>query len=171
MQLLEELDVPRPETHLVKSVDEALERIKAARSPCIMKATAVLDDLGRNDMTQYPLAGDSAPDYPLTRKRLSSGLSVPIAAETPYIVQQFVLGAEFCTHATVVDNRLLALVCCPSNDMLMRYEDWTSTDVGRRAREWTETFLDAWSKSDRGKQEPMTGHVSMVRSLPTTLCI
>jgi phosphoribosylamine-glycine ligase len=163
MQLMEDLNVPRPQTRVVNTPEEAMEAIKSATSPCILKATAVLDDLGRNDMTLYPLAGDSAPGYPATQRRLTSGLSIPISPSTPYIVQQFIAGAEFCTHATVVDNRLVAFVCCPSNDMLMRYEDCTSTVVGRKAQAWTETFLMAWAMSSRGRSEPLTGHVSMVR--------
>lgn len=165
MDLLAELNVPRPFSKNVKSPAEALQVIKEAGTPCIMKATAVLDDLGRNDMTLYPLKNDKAPRYPLTVQRLESGLSVPISRETPYVVQQFIKGDEWCTHATVFDNRLLAFACCPSNDMLMLYEDWTRTPIGKMARAWTEKFLKAWRSSERGKNESFTGHLSMVNPI------
>jgi len=161
MKLLEDLDVPRPETHVVTSVEEALAVIKKAKYPMIMKATAVLDDLGRNDMTKYPLKGDAMPDYPFTRKRLESGLSIPITPQTPYIIQQFIEGSEWCTHATVARNKLVSFVCCPSSDMLMTYENWTGSKVGKQAEDWTCKFLAAWAASDRGKKEPFQGHFSM----------
>lgn len=117
MELCKSLGLPTPESHVVTDPNEALSLIKQSKFPMILKATAVLDDLGRSDMTNYPLAGDAAP-YPKTLARLQKGLSVPMTEKTPYILQQFVLGSEWCTHATVKHGKLVAFVCCPSNDML-----------------------------------------------------
>ena len=127
MELCKSLDLPTPESHVVDDPKNALDLIKQSKFPMILKATAVLDDLGRNDMTNYPLAGDSAPDYPKTLARLQTGLSVPMTKKTPYILQQFVLGSEWCTHATVKQGKLVAFVCCPSNDMLYVVSFCTST--------------------------------------------
>lgn len=161
MALLAELNCPRPETITVSTPGEAIEVLKNSKHKIIMKATAVLDDVGRNDMTQYPIDGESAP-YSKTRERLKIGLSVPLSPKTPYIMQQFVQGTEWCTHATVVDNKLKAFACCPSSDMLMHYEDGTRTIAGKLAEKWTLKFLDAWAHSHRGQKEPFTGHFSMV---------
>ena len=117
MELCKSLELLTPESHLVDDPKTALEIIKSSKYPMILKATAVLDDLGRNDMTNYPLAGDQGPDYPKTLQRLQN-LSIPMQPKTPYVLQQFVRGSEWCTHATVHAGELVALVCCPSNDML-----------------------------------------------------
>lgn len=163
MKLLEDLKCPRPETYMVSSPQEAIDIIRNSKNTMIMKATAVLDDVGRNDMTQYPLRGDRPP-YPNTLARLKHELAVPLTADTPYIVQQYVKGSEWCTHATVVNNKLRAFACCPSSDMLMHYQNATKDRVGSISEKWTLKFLDCYAKSDRGQAEPFTGHFSMVRS-------
>lgn len=167
MKLLEELKCPRPETYMVSTPEEAIDVITKSGNPMIMKATAVLDDVGRNDMTQYPLAGD-LPPYPKTLKRLKHDLAVPLTPETPYIVQQYVNGSEWCTHATVVNNQLKAFACCPSSDMLMHYHNSTKDRVGTISERWTLKFLSCYTKSERGQAEPFTGHLSMVRPFEVT---
>jgi hypothetical protein len=51
--------------------------------------------------------------------------------------------SEYCTHASVVDGQVTSFVACPSNDMLMTYDDscWpdlrvTPRRLGRRADSW-----------------------------------
>lgn len=147
ISLLQELDMAAPRSEIVYSVDEALEKLKGGFPRCILKCAAELDDVGRADMTLYPLLSPShQPDWERTRKRLSS-LSIPLCNRTPYILQEFIgdregkKATEWCTHATVVDGKLTAFVCCPSNDMLMTYYPASHTIVGELALRWTSTFL------------------------------
>jgi hypothetical protein len=44
---------------------------------------------------------------------------------------------EYCTHASVVDGQVTSFVACPSNDMLMTYDNVTTDDIGQRAEAWT----------------------------------
>ncbi|KAK3374829.1 hypothetical protein B0H63DRAFT_399952, partial [Podospora didyma] len=37
------------------------------------------------------------------------------------LLQEFIPGGEFCTHALVIQGRVRAFVACPSNDLLMHY--------------------------------------------------
>lgn len=155
ISLLQRLDMAAPRSEIVFSVEEALQKLKSDGYPrSILKCAAELDDVGRADMTLYPLMHSKTqqPDWEKTRARLSN-LSIPLCARTPYILQEFIgdrvdksgAGAgkatEWCTHATVVDGKLTAFVCCPSNDMLMTYYPASHTIVGELALRWTMTFL------------------------------
>lgn len=158
ISLLQRLEMAAPRSEIVYSVDEALAKLQSEGYPrSILKCAAELDDIGRADMTLYPLLDPRTdePDWTLTRKRLSN-LSIPLCARTPYILQEFIGGridksqpagnrkaraSEWCTHATVVDGKLTAFVCCPSNDMLMTYYPASHTIVGELALRWTSTFL------------------------------
>lgn len=159
ISLLQRLDMAAPRSEIVFSVDEAISKLQSEGYPrSILKCAAELDDIGRADMTLYPLldAKTDEPDWEKTRKRLSN-LSIPLCQRTPYILQEFIgdrvdktrpaggdnlsKASEWCTHATVVDGQLTAFVCCPSNDMLMTYYPASHTIVGELALRWTSTFL------------------------------
>lgn len=164
ISLLQHLDMAAPRSEIVFSPNEALTKLKSQGYPrSILKCAAELDDVGRADMTLYPLfdQGTGQPDWEKTRKRLSN-LPIPLCSRTPYILQEFIgdrvsLGGsvskatEWCTHATVVDGVLTAFVCCPSNDMLMTYYPASHTIVGELALRWTSTFLYRLNKL--GKQK------------------
>lgn len=72
------------------------------------------------------------------------------------------LTAEYCTHAAVVDGKLTSFVTCPSNDMLMTYEDITTSPIGRRAEQWTTDFLGRLQNdpAPSGATRRLTGHFS-----------
>jgi hypothetical protein len=69
---------------------------------------------------------------------------------------------EWCTHASVVDGQVTAFVTCPSNDMLMTYENWTQQEVGKRAERWTVDFLNKLGKKPMsdGSERRLNGHFS-----------
>lgn len=72
------------------------------------------------------------------------------------------LYTEYCTHASVTEGRLTSLITCPSNDMLMTYEDATSTPVGRAAEAWTLDFLRLLRNdpTPSGRPRRLNGHFS-----------
>lgn len=84
----------------------------------ILKAAKVLDDVGRGDLTNFPLKdSNGSPDWQKTEERLRHGLYIPMTPKTPYIAQEFIGGkgaSEWCTHATVREAKITAFVCCPS---------------------------------------------------------
>ncbi|SPO24787.1 uncharacterized protein UTRI_01769_B [Ustilago trichophora] len=181
ISLLQRLEMAAPRSEIVFSVDEAMSKLKSDGYPrSILKCAAELDDIGRADMTLYPLLDPSTdePDWERTRKRLSN-LSIPLCARTPYILQEFIgdridksqpahqssklsKASEWCTHATVVDGKLTAFVCCPSNDMLMTYYPASHTIVGELALRWTSTFLYRLEKLGQ------TGSESSIPTSPLT---
>jgi len=104
---------------LIKSPKEALNLFRqAGQYPMILKATNVLDDVGRGDLTTYPLLDEQGEtDWKRTERHLNTGLPIPMASKTPYSAQEFIGGegaSEWCTHATVHQGRVTAFVCCPS---------------------------------------------------------
>ena len=76
---------------------------------------------------------------------------------------------EWCTHASVIDGRITSFVVCPSNDMLMTYEDATTDSIGQRIEAWTKTFLDRLQlePTPSGQQRQLTGHFSFDLILST----
>ncbi|SOV04368.1 uncharacterized protein UDID_02384 [Ustilago sp. UG-2017a] len=178
VSLLQSLHMASPRSEIVFSVDEALAKLQSDGYPkSILKCTAELDDIGRADMTLYPLLehGTREVDWEKTRARLSN-LSIPLCASTPYILQEFIgdridnsspsTGAnagkatEWCTHATVVDGKLTAFVCCPSNDMLMTYYPASHTIVGELALRWTMKFLYRLEKLGQSNSSPSSSSPS-----------
>ncbi|KAN0063250.1 hypothetical protein ACQY0O_004414 [Thecaphora frezii] len=149
--LLGRLELPAPRSDIVYSVEEALAKLREPGYPkCILKCAAELDDVGRADLTTYPLTGADGqqPDWQRTEERLRE-LAIPLCRRTPYILQEFISdrdgtqkASEWCIHATVIDGQLTAFACCPSNDMLMTYHPAGYTRVGRLALEWTQLFLE-----------------------------
>jgi hypothetical protein len=119
LQLVNELELDAPQSHLIESPKEALDLFREpGQSPMILKAANVLDDVGRSDLTTFPLLDDHGrPDWKRTEARLKTGLFIPMTPKTPYAAQEFIGGhgaSEWCTHATVHQGKITAFVCCPS---------------------------------------------------------
>lgn len=49
--------------------------------------------------------------------------SLPISRETPWIMQEFIPGQEFCTHSTVRDGELRLHCCCRSSAFQVNYQN------------------------------------------------
>lgn len=164
--LVHSLGIDAPAGHLVRSPEEGLELLrKTGKTQFLFKAATVPDDVGRSDMTTYPLRNDEGNriDWQRTESRLKNGMNIPICEKTPYLAQEFIGGAgstEWCTHATVIQGRITAFVCCPSNDMLMTYYNATHTDIGHRAQRWTEIFLEKLANHPKWSRSTLTGHFS-----------
>ena len=178
MDLLERLDMRKPQGQRIISVDEGVHYLRnspsGTRPTYVLKCTGV--DENRGDLTLYPLAKD---DQSCQRTRLQlEKLVIPISPSSPYVFQEFIAGQgtlflfsiwaevtthlEFCTHASAIDGRLTSFVACPSNDMLMHYQDATHESVGQMAREWTSMLLNRMQTdpSADGQKRRLTGHFS-----------
>ncbi|ORX40315.1 hypothetical protein BD324DRAFT_617281 [Kockovaella imperatae] len=161
ISLLVRLGIPTPAGTKVTDVDQAIAffRGQTDQEPRFIIKCLGLDE-NRGDMTLYPLARD---DEKLTRTRLAlESLTTRITKRDPYVLQEFITGQEWCTHASVIDGQITSFVTCPSNDMLMTYEDATTEVIGQRAELWTRALLaklkDGLTAS--GKKRRLTGHFS-----------
>ncbi|USW59128.1 hypothetical protein Slin15195_G124470 [Septoria linicola] len=144
----EKLGLTVPETHTIttrEAVDQALAKAPAGRK-YIMK-TIGMDDAARGDiMTLLPKANHDETARYLDRLKISK--------DAPWILQQFVQGEEFCTHAVVIDGRVRAFVACPSAELLMHYQALPSDSALTKAMlKFTETYAADGA-------EGLTGHLS-----------
>ncbi|KAJ6441506.1 Peroxisomal hydratase-dehydrogenase-epimerase [Purpureocillium lavendulum] len=107
---------------------------------------AGVDDVARFGMPILPL--DSA------EQTLEQINSIPFGRDVEFVVQEFIHGEEYCTHALVVRGRVRAFVACPSSGVLMHYAALKSeSPLNKKMLHFTETVVasggDMW-----------TGHVS-----------
>ena len=112
----ESLGLPTPETHEVRSRDAVHRLLSDAprkKKSYIMKTTGV-DDANRNNMTLLPRRTLSQ-----TYNHISS---LKIGEKAPWILQQYISGQEYCTHAIVVNGVVKLFVACPSAELLMHYK-------------------------------------------------
>ncbi|MET0188213.1 MAG: ATP-grasp enzyme, partial [Pseudonocardia sediminis] len=71
----------------------------------ILKSLAY-DPVRRMDLTELP--------RPTPAETAAFVRSLPISPDNPWILQEFVRGQEYCTHATVRDGDVQLHCCCPS---------------------------------------------------------
>lgn len=111
----EEIGLTVPETHTIinqPAIEAALRNAPEDRK-FIMKPIG-MDDAQRGDMTLLPRASPKETSTHLSRFTISE--------KTPFILQQYIRGPEFCTHAIIVKGVVKAFLACPSAELLMHYE-------------------------------------------------
>lgn len=136
-----------PDTHVVTShsfLESALREAPLQRE-YIIKPIG-MDDANRGNMTLLSRGRIEE------TKRYSS--SLVISKERPWILQQFIKGPEYCTHALVIRGHVKAFVACPSAELLMHYAVLPQEDELCRAMlQFTTTFA-----ANEGAH--FTGHLS-----------
>ena len=141
------IGLPVPETHAIAS-REAAEKVllKAAKGRKFIMKPIGMDDANRGDMTLLPRGSKAETSAHLSKLRISR--------QSQWIVQQFVDGPEYCTHALVINGVVKAFVACPSAELLMHYEALPATDgLSQMMFEFTRQFA---AKHGKG----FTGHLS-----------
>lgn len=63
--------------------------------------------------------------------------SLPISADDPWILQEFIDGREYCTHGTVHDGWLQVYGCCESSAAQLNYQHVDKPEI----QYWVETFV------------------------------
>ena len=141
-----QLGLPTPETYNVTSrtaVHKVLNRTE--KKKYILKSVGV-DDANRGDMTVLPRRTMSETYHHVA--------NVPISPQKPWVLQQYVRGKEYCTHALVINGQVKAFVACPSLELLMHYEALPAQSaLSRSMLKFTEAFA---ARSEGG----ITGHLS-----------
>ena len=91
-----------------------------------------------------------------------------ISKSTPWVLQQYIKGEEYCTHSIVIDNKVRLFVACPSSDLLMHYQALPrESGLSKTMLHFTEEFAH---RSGSG----FTGHLSfdfMVEEKVTEGCV
>ncbi|KAF5018009.1 hypothetical protein F66182_10035 [Fusarium sp. NRRL 66182] len=106
-----------------------------------------VDDVARFTMPLLPLASEDA-----TLERIDS---IPLqSAKCSFIIQEFITGPEFCTHALVIRGRVCAFVACRSADVLMHYSALPADSPLSKA------MLEFTLRQAEEGGDSFTGHVS-----------
>lgn len=137
-----------PESHTVTSkgqVEDVLLKPRQSGRRYICKSVGV-DDSSRGDMTLLPFA---------SREETSAHLSqLNISDSNPWIVQQFINGQEYCTHALVIRGHVRCFVACPSSELLMHYTALPAQSP------LSESMLKFTQEVAASRGETFTGHLS-----------
>ncbi|KAF2669705.1 hypothetical protein BT63DRAFT_425381 [Microthyrium microscopicum] len=136
-----------PETHEITSLDAVERALRQAPKDrkFIMKPTG-MDDTHRGDMTLLPKATDKE-----TKRHLET---LSISAKCPWILQQYIKGPEYCTHALVINGAVKLFTSLPSAELLMHYAALqVDCKLDRALLEFTQKFA---ARAGSG----FTGHLS-----------
>ena len=147
------LGLPTPETHNVTSRDavhRVLHQSPRTKKRYIMKSVGT-DDASRGDMTVLPKRTLSETYNHVAR--------IPIGGDKPWVLQQFIKGKEYCTHALIIRGEVKTFVACPSSDLLMHYEALPpGSALSQAMLRFTQEFAGRMHASGAGGS--MTGHLS-----------
>ena len=111
----------------------------------ILKSVGV-DDASRGDLTLLP--------RPTLSETYQHVANLKITNDSPWVLQRFIPGEEYCTHALVVDGDVKVFVACPSSELLMHYEAMhPRSSLSKAMLKFTQEFV---ARSGDG----MTGHLS-----------
>ncbi|KAF2221783.1 hypothetical protein BDZ85DRAFT_264390 [Elsinoe ampelina] len=148
IDLCRSMEMPVPETHNITSHAAAVKILTSPKKEgtrFIMKYTGT-DDAFRANMTLLPLSTKEATkDYIF---------KFPISPSRPWVLQQFISGPEYCTHALIIRNTVVAFVACPSSELLMHYVALPADSILSRAMlRFTQHFVESCP-------DGFTGHLS-----------
>ena len=131
--------LPMPVTHRITDPQQVLDFDFAAHpGPWVLKSIPY-DPVRRLDLTPLPRATPRLTDEFVR--------DLPISPEQPWILQELLVGTEWCTHGTARDGRLQVWACCRSSAWQLTYEQVEHPVI----REWVERFVAAYD---------LTGQVS-----------
>lgn len=120
-----------PDTHRITDPEQVAEfdftREDRRGRSYILKSIAY-DPVHRLDLTPLPL--------PTREQTASFARNRPISAENPWILQELVVGEEYCTHGTFRDGELRVYACCRSSAFQVNYEMIDKPDI----EQWVRRF-------------------------------
>jgi catechol O-methyltransferase len=148
-----QLGLPVPDTEVVSSHEMATDFLAkrgglgyAEGSKRYLIKPLGVDDFGRFDMPILPLATDQE-----TRQRVKS---LDFWRCGRFLMQEFIEGDEYCTHALVIRGQVRSFVSCRSSGVLMHYTALPpETPLSRSMLEFTQIQAKAGG-------ENFTGHIS-----------
>ena len=103
-----------PDSHRITAPQQVAEfDFREHAEPYILKSIPY-DPVHRLDLTELPRATPA--------ETAAFALAKPISDDSPWIMQAFVPGQEYCTHSTVRDGKVQLHCCCRSSAFQINYE-------------------------------------------------
>ena len=127
-KIAETLDLAVPKSFLITDAEDVVQ-FDFSREPrsYIIKSIAY-DSVRRLDLRRLPAR--------TVEETAAFVRSLPISKSNPWIMQEFIVGQEYCTHGTLRDGELRVHCCCESSAFQINYEN-----VEKPAIEaWVKTF-------------------------------
>ncbi len=113
-QAAAELGLPVPDAHRITDPQQVVDFDFGGRArPYILKSIPY-DPVRRLDLTPLP--------RPTAEETAAFARSLPISEDTPWILQEFIAGQEYCTHSTVRDGAVQLHLCCASSAWQINYD-------------------------------------------------
>ena len=193
---VKELGLPAPETHEVRSRDSVHKilhrstsstngtpRTSSEAGPLTVEKTRTTRRTSRQfilkSVDMDDSAREAAADMTILPRHTPSETynfvaNMKINEQKPWVLQQYVKGREYCTHALVVRGKVKAFAACHSSDLVMHYEALEKDDPLSQAMEqFTITFAGLMGAMEIGpnglvsssatveeKPGDFTGHLS-----------
>ena len=114
VRLAASLGLAVPDSHRITDPQQVVDFDFAASDRTYVLKSIGYDSVRRLDLTRLPL--------PTPEQTAAFVRALPISADNPWILQEFIQGAEFCTHSTVRDGRVQVWCCCASSAFQINYE-------------------------------------------------
>lgn len=148
IQRTRELGLPVPETHEVAS-RTAVHKI--LHSPAASKKKYIMKSVGADNASPV---GKTLLPRRTTSETYNHISAIPISSTSPWVLQEYIRGQEYCTHALVINNVVKAFVACPCAEHLSHYDALPSRSaLSLVMRRFTQEFA-------RRSPPGMTGHLS-----------
>lgn len=128
-RLAEALGLPVPDAHRIEDPKQVVDfDFETNPGPYVLKSIPY-DPVHRLDLTPVPCA--------TPEETAAFAASRPIDADTPWVMQEFIEGQEYCTQSTVRDGVVQLHCCCESSAFQINYEMVDKPEIAA----WVETFV------------------------------
>jgi glutathione synthase/RimK-type ligase-like ATP-grasp enzyme len=128
-----------PESYLITSPQQVIDFDFTGDRKYILKSIPY-DSIRRLDLTQLPC--NTANETAAFVK------SLPISEQQPWIMQEYIIGQEYCTHSTVYNGHLQLHCCCKSSAFQVNYQQVDQPEI----EDWMRRFAKALN---------LTGQISL----------
>ena len=126
----ESLGLLAPKSFLIEDPQQVIDfDFSQETRPYILKSIAY-DSVRRLDLTKLPC------ETPEQTADFVNAL--PISADRPWVMQEFIAGEEYCTHGTMVDGQLRVHCCCKSSAFQVNYSHVDVAEI----EDWVRTFAE-----------------------------
>jgi predicted ATP-grasp superfamily ATP-dependent carboligase len=128
-QLAQSMGLSVPKSFRITAPEQVLQfDFSQETRPYILKSIAY-NSIHRLNLTRLPCP---------TRQEMEAFVySLPISSETPWIMQEFISGQEFCSHSTVRDGELRLHCSCKSSAFQVNYQNVENPEILK----WVQQFV------------------------------
>ncbi|MEO3939007.1 hypothetical protein V3N99_19985 [Dermatophilaceae bacterium Soc4.6] len=130
-ELATHLDLPVPQSLRVTDPEQVSSFDFASSGRDFILKSIPYDPVHRLDLTLLP--------RPTRASTSAFAHTKPMSPETPWVMQEFVSGQEYCTHGTARAGRLQVYCCCESSAFQVNY---ASVDVPE-IEQWVTRFVES----------------------------